>query len=782
MKDRFMILTIVLLMFLFLSVHVLAMKISDSGKANAIIVLGSDATESEKTAATELVKYLKLISGADFQIKSDASDSQNNIFIGQTKITNDKLGGFDWNSLKSDGIIIKSSKSSLILAGDRPRGTLYAVYDFLENYLDCKFWTSKAEFVPNNGTINISDHINYKYVPPFFSRETYYKDNIANPYFAVKCKSNGHYNNIPEGLGGYIELIGFVHTFDRLIPHSNFEAHPEWFSLVDGKRVPNAQLCLSNPELLENLADSVIKTLDNSKNPRLISVSQNDNPVPCQCENCQRLTKQFGSHSGLLIYAINYVADKVKEKYPDVMIETLAYQYTLAAPTNIKPAENVIVRLCDIESNFGEPLADKSKNKPYTVVKNCRIFDYVNQQTVNEDYCKSLEAWSKISSNIFIWDYTVNFNNYHIIHPNFYSLKSNINLFKKNNAKAIFEQGDCFNDGPAFNHLKSYMISRLLWDPTLDDDKLIREFLKGYYGDADKYLYDFLQLCRNAINSKHIFLSTYMNDSSWLSADEMIEAFKLFNLAISQVSDNIVLRDRVMTEMLSFQVGWYHADPDTQKKVADSGYLFYTDPNVFADKYYDFCIEHDNSFYSESRSITYSVFAPEKKLRKAGNTPKECEALPEDVWIEFNNTEFDLTKSESYCKQIVDTKAVESSATVMFSNHAEWCVSRNLTKTMNNLALQGIKSIEMYVVCKINNKKSDIGNAFEIGLWDTENGGLRYRRFVEAKGLSDEYITVPVGELSVAKTSGCLLYFAPCNNIDMGDAVVIDRVFGILKK
>jgi len=786
MKIDIMLILILTLSLVIISANAFTLNLTKDGKVNAVIVVSEDAIESEKTAGKELASYLEKISGAKLEIINKPIKDKINIFVGQNQFLDEKLNTSYLKNIKSDGIMIKSGKDFLILTGDRPRGTLYAVYTFLEDYLGCRFWNYDSEFVPTNKDIKVDNNINFIYNPPFFSREAYYGANVNNPNFAVKRKLNGHYNKIPEDLGGYIELIGFVHTFSSLIPEAlYFEKHPEWFNLIDGKRIAgHTQLCLSNQELLEELAKRTINILDNHPNPKMISVSQNDASIFCQCENCSELTKKFGSHSGLMIYAINFVAEKVKEKYPDVMVETLAYQYTVPPPTAIKPAENVIIRLCDIENNFGEPLSERSKNTPYKIIENCRIFPYANQQTVNKEFVENLEKWSKISDNMFIWDYTVNFNNYHIIHPNFQSLKSNMNLFKDNNVKAVFEQGDVFNYSPAFNNLKSYLISKLLWNPSVDDKATMKEFLNGYYGQAGNYLYDILMICEEVIKSKKIFLSTYMNDSSWLSAEEMTEIFKLFNLGISAVSEDKILRDRVLIEMYSFQMGWYLADPDTQKQVSSSGYLHHTDPEKFATFYYNFSKEHRNGYYSESRSMDYSILAPEKPPEKTRNVPKECINLTHEEWIELQDTDFDLKADEKLIKRISDEKASNKTSTVMTLNNVEWSLSRNFTKTINMLASDGVKSLDIYITCKIEGKPTDeeTGQVLTFAIWDTENGGIIFPKSIDSKDLiNGEYVTIYVGEMNILPTRGALLYFAPTNR-GLEEVLYIDRVIGIKKK
>ena len=92
-------------------------------------------------------------------------------------------------------------------------------------------------------------------------------------------------------------------------------------------------------------------------------MSQNDCLNPCQCTNCQAIAQAEESECGPLLDFVNYLADGIKDQYPEVYIDTLAYQYTQKAPKTIRPRDNVIVRLCDTESDPTQPITSPA-NRP----------------------------------------------------------------------------------------------------------------------------------------------------------------------------------------------------------------------------------------------------------------------------------------------------------------------------------------------------------------------------------------------------------------------------------
>lgn len=56
-------------------------------------------------------------------------------------------------------------------------------------------------------------------------------------------------------LNRHVEEWGpWVHTFAGLVPpDEHFETHPEWYAEVDGRRISNGQLCLTNEAMYDVL-------------------------------------------------------------------------------------------------------------------------------------------------------------------------------------------------------------------------------------------------------------------------------------------------------------------------------------------------------------------------------------------------------------------------------------------------------------------------------------------------------------------------------------------------
>ena len=125
--------------------------------------------------------------------------------------------------------------------------------------------------------------------PAFEYREPYWSAGIRPALEGPQLRQWRSRSEIPEALGGCIKYKGFCHTFYPLVPPDKyFGPHPEWYSLINGKRThENAQLCLSNPELRDFVVQRVKEWLREAPDAKIISVTQNDCVGACQCPQVQ---------------------------------------------------------------------------------------------------------------------------------------------------------------------------------------------------------------------------------------------------------------------------------------------------------------------------------------------------------------------------------------------------------------------------------------------------------------------------------------------------------------
>jgi hypothetical protein len=499
--------------------------LSRDGRTDYQIVIHNRASMPQRHAAQELASFLKQIGGADFPVVRQADWSGGPaIFVGPALAARRFVPDLIVRELGHDGFVIRTSPPHLLLIGGEPRGTLYAVYTFLEDYLGCRWWTSTASTIPQRTTIEVGP-INHREVPILENREPFFADAFDGDW-AVRNKANGASARLDEARGGKITYQGFVHTFASLVPPGEYFAqHPEWFAFTGGKRSDGyVQLCLTNEELKRFVAERVKQWIRANPTANIVSVSQNDAAGYCECPNCKALDEKEGSHSGSLLHFVNYVAREVGKEFPNVAIDTLAYQYTRKPPKYVRPEPNVIVRLCSIECNFARPLTDPS----------------------NKTFYDDLVGWSKVSKRLYVWDYVTNFANYQWPQPNVFVLGPNVRTFVSHGVRGIFEQGSYTSLGGDMALLKAWVLAKLLWNPDRDADALIREFLNGYYGPAGPYVGKFLELIhRDAVDHQY-YLGCFVGSDSPFPSPKTVEAGEqAFQQALAAVAGRPELEQRV---------------------------------------------------------------------------------------------------------------------------------------------------------------------------------------------------------------------------------------------
>jgi hypothetical protein len=508
--------------------------VAEAGKAKCVIVQSADATAPEIQAAKELATTLQQMTGALFAIQTGGEIPKHAIIVGPGPMAAKLFPEIDLGKFGPEELAVRVKGGHLLLAGGRPRGTLYAVNRFLSEQCGVRWWTPWATNIPQHGTLHVGN-LDVREKPAFEYRGPYWSC-AFEPEWKMHNGANNEASEIPTALGGSVTYKGFCHTFYPLVPPEKyFEAHPEWYSLVRGRRTHDrAQLCLTNPELRDFMVERVKAWLRESPGASIISVTQNDWDGHCECKDCKALDDAEGSHAGTMVAFANYVAEKIETEFPNVAVDTFAYQYTRHPPKTIKPRHNVIVRLCSIECNFREPLDHPS----------------------NAAFLADLEGWSKICSRLYIWDYVTDFKHYIRPHPDWFVLGPNMRLFEKFNVKGVFEEGAYAGPGAEMAEMRAWVLAQLMWNPKQDDRALMDEFLNGYYGAAGKFIRQYLDLLQ--AKSKDYYLATFTKKESpvYLQFPVLAKAEKLWQDAEAAVARDPELLARVRLGHLPVRFVW----------------------------------------------------------------------------------------------------------------------------------------------------------------------------------------------------------------------------------
>jgi hypothetical protein len=333
-------------------------------------------------------------------------------------------------------------------------------------------------------------------------------------------------------------------------PKTYAVSNPEFFS-NNGKFSENfkinvgVSLCWTNRQVWEitlaKLRECIKK--DRSELPkemwtRTYQISQNDVAAVCRCANCEAVFKAEGSRSGPLLQYVNFVAENIAVEYPDVKIMTFAYVDTEDAPKNIRPAANVIIQWTDLftKSDCYRPLSHEFNAKQKT----------------------RFENWEKIGATLAVWDY------WNMGIPGPYSdpprletmldaIAPDLRYFAASRVDYMLIEAEFCNKNPQnFIDLQHYLGFQLMADVSLDEEKLINEYMEGCYGPAAPPMKEFLSILRQAVkNEKNPLI--YINNPvrTYINGDFLGNVYRLLNKALSLVPPNSDYYRRIQQEMIT---------------------------------------------------------------------------------------------------------------------------------------------------------------------------------------------------------------------------------------
>jgi hypothetical protein len=764
--------------------------LAQNGKTSYVISVAADAIPAEKTAATQVQKYLQQVTGATFAIASetDVKADAPQILVGAGARVKALLPTEKWSALQSDAIIIKTVGKNIVLAGGRPRGSLYAAIQFLEDGVGCRWWTPTESAIPRKSTLNVPTQ-NVSYASPFAYREHYTTAAQKDPEFATFLRENGHHQTQDEAWGGHYKILGWCHTFEQLVSlEVYFKDHPEWYSDPANDNKPctkdspepfwNAtQLNLSNPELLEELTKNALKLIATNPSAGYISISQNDNRNYCRDPESVALVKAEGSEVAPILNFVNKVAARIHEKYPDFLVETLAYNGTEAPPKTLRPGKNVIIRQAPIWSDYGHPL-----NSDW-----------------NPAARENLVGWAKIAPKLFVWNYVTNFDNMMSTHPNWQGLADDLRFFAANNVQGVFEQGDAETNGVGdFVQLRAWLLAKLMWNPQLDQEKLTNEFLKGYYGAAAPYLKQHLDLIQKSFLSQNKVLSTYNRDFTFFTLEVANKSIQLWDQAEASVKNDNVLLQRVKRERLSVKLAMLHRYNSLQRAAAREGkdYLGPKDPIVALTALHQEALAFGADAGERNLGADFPNLIPRltQMLAPPVALPEFAKAFPENDVIDLQPGTFTLHEPGKLTAMEADPKASNNTAASVIGDAHDWCLKapagRFLDSFKDKWRIHAIVRMERKAepaamdaprerVPNQEQPPSDV--AFQIGLYDLTSHKIlvndKGQRNVEIKAedlKGTDYQTIDFGVYAL-DSAATFVYFQPVHNPAV-NKIYVDRV------
>ncbi|MDA0836540.1 MAG: DUF4838 domain-containing protein [Planctomycetota bacterium] len=539
------------------------------------ILLPVDSTETERFAATELQRYVKMATGCKLKFAQEQKTAEVNFHVGKTVLGLPLIEGFASDTGKgTDSFRIRIADSEVILAGGGDRGTLYSVYQFLEKF-GCRWFMpgDLGEVVPRHERVEM-DATDEIHVPDFILREI--DMSTQNPEqmdslidWAVKNRLNRmyglrdyHLRVLPEEQrnawskrGGYVKWQRLCHNFQWFVPSSKyFETNSEYFALYNGRRIPmgtqanptkaGGNLCTTHPDVVRLTTDYAIDWFNQNPLGTVVPLNPNDGAVKwCECERCRQLGgKNFvpgsrGSMTRRMVTFANEVARLVRPIHPDRLLSILAY------------------------SNYIEPVPEMTL-EPNLMVTYCYHGCYAHgpgQCDLNEEPRRQFEQWAKSApGRLGLWEYFLIGNldaadDAAALLPLASRARDSIRYFKSKGAQYYFAQSS--QKYQRANPFIFYSIARLLWKTDTDYEDLLKAYCQQMYGKAGDEVAVMFQNLERSLNTAEWHPQVYrevtmpslkvFTDEFYTSAATLFEPARSKNLKPAESARLEILHESV---------------------------------------------------------------------------------------------------------------------------------------------------------------------------------------------------------------------------------------------
>ena len=477
--------------------------LADGGKTQYVIVESGNPTPAEKKAAQELKLHLQKVTGAAFRIQTESASSKPPaaIYVGQTRFA--ARNGIDFAKLDGEEWNIRTVGRDLILCGGRPRGSLYAVYEFLEQQIGCRWFDEFMESIPVRKKLAVRP-LSVQARPVFFGRQIGMGKPISRDCpeliaLRARNKDTRTTGGADYGYGEGVTSHNF-YQFSKRFP----AGHPEYLAMnYDGSRPVSVsgsgpgQICLTNPGARKSVLEQMRANLKERyrKNPGLkrtvYPLVPNDKAWSCQCPECLKIVRREKAESGALLDFVNAIARELRSEFPDVLIATTAYMNNILPPLHIRPESNVMIEIAQLN---GEWATTAKMRREYP-----DMFRPLSHP-VNSEARRIFETWANISNYLETWDYWVEWTDkFPTPYVLLRTIASDIRFFRKCKVRRIYVEQEYSQNYPCFHALTTWVGWKLMQDPDRDLDRLVKIFMDGYYGPAAGKMTELLEHMEKSI-------------------------------------------------------------------------------------------------------------------------------------------------------------------------------------------------------------------------------------------------------------------------------------------
>ncbi len=533
--------------------------LAENGQANYVIFY----TSEENDAALELQMHLEQIAEAKFRavpIELSQEMTSPAFYLGKTSFAEQHNVPFE--QFAPQQWYVKTIGKDIIIAGGITRGTLYGVYELLERKFNCRWFAPDTTVVPKMKRCVLAD-VELQGKPSYDWERHIGGDLFTSPSRGIYKETLAYEKRARATLisnrGIYPEKSRQYRPGHSLYwyvnPKELFDVHPEYFSMnAEGKRFVGtisgwngSNVCFSNPQVAEvawaKLEEFIKKDRENTpKNqwPTIYDITPMDSARNlCLCPECKKIAEEEGSESALLLRFLNVIAERAEKKYPEIRIDTWAYSPSRKACKYTKPHKNISLQWCNM---YG-------LNDCYRPITH----------PVNAGQYKEYREWLDRGVRLDVYEYWNmggRFFNPPRVETCIDAIIVNLPYYHKNGARRFYcEFEPAMNYDRAyeqnFARLQNYIGYRLLYDVTLNAEMAIEEFMKGFFGPAERPMSVFLKILREAVKNEKNTMTAWETYRSYCTEAFMKKVWELLEEAYRLAPENSIYRTHVEDEMIA---------------------------------------------------------------------------------------------------------------------------------------------------------------------------------------------------------------------------------------
>ncbi|OQA88992.1 MAG: hypothetical protein BWY31_00177 [Lentisphaerae bacterium ADurb.Bin242] len=538
------------------------MTLVRDGKPEAAIVLEEKPTASAQMGAFELQHNIRLITGATLPIVRGEAPKDTLVTI--------RVGGEN-QGLTGEANRIQFSKNKILLTGNDSadyktvnyknhatfppinfsfKGSLYAVYDFLEHYCGVHFYymDESGTTFKERKTLTIREK-DRTFTPPLDAFRVIYDDDSQISKFRFSPRDRALWQlrwrlNDTYGMTSHNQYsIFFAHWDKAKDPNlasafkgknealfaKGFKGKSYHSDSTVRKHYPNdpdlpPQLCYSNPDAVKYYANEVItyfkggnvpggwlnpngsapagKTLlpRMGDKPWFYPIQGGDTGGHCLCADCKKRFPQ-DNRENISNNKFQFIADVAREAaktHPAAGVSSLAYIQTLDYPDGVVFPDNVSVQLCLPVYSWWHPVAYEKQFSAY------------RKWMEKEGKKRPITLWTYLFSTY--WDSRFHFGKYKPF-PGLYPWKTGeiFQMFTRDGVRGWFTEVEL-----QYNHLEAYVAAKICYDPSLDPNRILEDYFTEYYGDAGPVMKEFYKEIENA------YWSTKNCPAAWLQNEKEV--------------------------------------------------------------------------------------------------------------------------------------------------------------------------------------------------------------------------------------------------------------------